>query len=136
MRSRKRQACNRQLMRISYLRAMNIPFQITDWSKIEAGAVNGETGTATVRALDLGKVRVRLIEYSPGYKADHWCQKGHIIYCIEGEMMTELADGSTHVLKKGMSYEVSDGLSSHRTSSASGVKLFVVDGDFLAGEKA
>lgn len=110
---------------------MNIPFQITDWSKIEAEAVNGETGTATVRALDLGKVRVRLIEYSPGYKADHWCQKGHIIYCIEGEMTTELADGSLHVLKKGMSYEVSDGLSSHRTSSKNGVKLFVVDGDFL-----
>lgn len=110
---------------------MNIPFQITDWSKIEPEAVNGEAGTATVRALDLGSLRVRLIEYSPGYKADHWCQKGHVIYCIEGEMVTELADGSQHVLRKGMSYEVSDGLSSHRTSSTSGVKLFVVDGDFL-----
>ena len=124
------------LMRIYYLRVMNIPFQITDWSKKEPEAVNGETGTATVRALEFGNLRIRLIEYSPGYKADHWCQKGHIIYCIEGEMTTELTDGSLHVLKKGMSYEVSDNLSSHRTSSVNGVKLFVVDGDFLAGERA
>lgn len=109
----------------------NIPFQITDWSQIEPEAHNGETGSATVKALDFGPLRVRLIEYSPNYKADHWCQKGHIIYCIEGEMVTELADGSLHVLKEGMSYEVSDNLSSHRTSSANGVKLFVVDGAFL-----
>ena len=109
----------------------NIPFQITDWSKIEPEAVNGETGSATVRAIEFGSLRVRLIEYSANYKADHWCQKGHIIYCVYGEMETELADGTKHTLKKGMSYEVSDNMSSHRTTSEKGVKLFVVDGEFL-----
>lgn len=109
----------------------NIPFHLTDWSAVKAETHPGETGTATWKVLSFGNLRVRLIEYSANYKADHWCQKGHIIYCIEGEMDTELADGSIHTLKKGMSYQVSDDLSSHRTSSKNGVKLFVVDGDFL-----
>jgi len=109
----------------------NIPFQLTDWSKIPAETLNGETGTVTMRLQQFGGLRIRIVEYSANYKADHWCQNGHIIYCIEGEMDTELADGSVHKLTKGMSYQVSDELSSHRTSSVNGVKLFVVDGEFL-----
>jgi hypothetical protein len=38
----------------------------------------------------MGEIRVRKVEYSAGYKADHWCKKGHIILCTEGEMETEL----------------------------------------------
>jgi hypothetical protein len=110
---------------------MNIPFQTTDWKNIPAEEHAGESGMAHWRTLQLGGLRIRMIEYSANYKADHWCEKGHIIYCIEGEMDTELADGSTHKLTKGMSYQVSDEMSSHRTSSVNGVKLFVVDGDFL-----
>jgi len=109
----------------------NIPFQITDWAKIPSEGHLGETGRATWQTQTFGGLRIRMIEYSANYKADHWCHKGHIIYCIEGEMDTELADGSIRTLKKGMSYQVSDDLSSHRTSSKNGVKLFVVDGDFL-----
>ena len=109
----------------------NIPFQISDWKNIPATEHAGETGTAFWKTKQFAGLRIRLVEYSPNYKADHWCQKGHVIYCIEGEMDTELADGSIHKLKAGMSYEVSDDLSSHRTSSVKGVKLFIVDGDFL-----
>ncbi len=109
----------------------NIPFQLTDWSKIPAETHQGETGSATWRTQNFGGLRVRMVEYSANYKADHWCEKGHIIYCIEGEMDTELADGSIHTLKKGMTYNVSDNLSSHRTSSKDGVKLLVLDGEFL-----
>ena len=72
-----------------------------------------------------------MVEYSENYRADHWCQKGHLIFCIEGEMLTELSDGREYKLTKGMSYQVSDDLSSHRTSSSIGVKLFIVDGAFL-----
>lgn len=108
-----------------------IPFQLTDWNNIPAVEHKGETGFAIWRTQQFGGLRIRMIEYSANYKADHWCEKGHIIYCIEGEMDTELANGSIHKLTKGMSYEVSDGLSSHRTFSKYGVKLFVVDGDFL-----
>lgn len=109
----------------------NIPFQITDWEKIPAIEHKGETGSAFWRVLQLGDLRVRMVEYSKNYKADHWCEKGHIIYCIEGEMITELADGQKFKMYKGMSYQVSDTLSSHRTYSENGVKLFIVDGAFL-----
>lgn len=108
-----------------------IPFQITNWQDVPTTEHAGETGKASWKTKQFGGLRIRMVEYSPGYKADHWCEKGHIIYCIEGEMDTELADGSIHSLKKGMSYEVSDDMSSHRTTSVTGVKLFIVDGDFL-----
>jgi hypothetical protein len=113
----------------------NIPFQLTDWTNITAVEHKGDTGFATWKTQQFGGLRIRQVEYSPNYLADHWCEKGHIIFCIEGEMDTELADGSIHTLKKGMSYQVSDDLSSHRTKSVNGVKLFVVDGDFLKLQK-
>jgi hypothetical protein len=109
----------------------NIPFQVTDWEKIAPTEHKGESGIAYWRTLQFLGLRIRMVEYSENYKADHWCEKGHIIYCIEGEMETELADGKVYKLSKGMSYQVSDDLSSHCTSSSKGVKLFIVDGDFL-----
>lgn len=77
-------------------------------------------------------LRVRMVEYSAGYKADHWCARGHIILCLRGELISELADGSVHVLKEGMSYQVSDNMSSHRSSTDKGALLFIIDGEFLA----
>lgn len=112
-----------------------INFQITDWDKIPATEHKGETGTAYWKTLQFDGLRIRLVEYSKNYKADHWCEKGHIIYCVDGEMSTVLADGNVFKLSKGMSYQVSDELSSHLTSSVDGVKLFIVDGDFLKVDK-
>jgi hypothetical protein len=109
----------------------NIPFQTTSWSSVPATEHPGITGSAFWKTLQFDGLRIRHVEYSANYLADHWCEKGHIIYCIEGEMDTELADGSVHKLSAGMSYQVSDGMSSHRTSSKNGVKLFIVDGEFL-----
>jgi quercetin dioxygenase-like cupin family protein len=110
---------------------MNIPFQVTDWEKMPATEHKGVSGTAYWKTLQFPGLRIRVVEYSKNYKADHWCEKGHIIYCVEGEMDTELSDGKIIRLSKGMSYEVSDGLSSHCTRSDTGVKLFILDGDFL-----
>lgn len=109
----------------------NIPFNLTDWSTIPTIEYQGETGVAYWRTLQFGNLRIRMVEYSENYLADHWCQKGHIIFCIEGEMTTELSDGREFKMTKGMSYQVSDDLSSHRTYSKDGVKLFIVDGEFL-----
>ncbi len=109
---------------------MTIPFNITDWEDIPVTAHKGETGEALWKTKNYGDLRLRMVEYSAGYKADHWCEKGHIIYYIEGEMTTELSDGSTHHLRQGMTYEVSDNLSSHRSFSANGAKLFIIDGLF------
>jgi hypothetical protein len=104
-----------------------IPFATTDWSKIEQTEHKGESGIAYWRTRQFGSIRVRVVEYTPGYVADHWCSKGHILFCLEGELSTELQDGRQFVLQPGMSYQVADGAEPHRSSTAVGAKLFVVD---------
>ncbi len=109
----------------------NIPFQVLDWTHVEKTEHTGETGIAYWQTIQFGNMRIRLVEYSENYFADHWCQKGHIVHCLEGEFITELENGKKSILTKGMSYIVSDDLSSHRSISKSGVKLLIIDGDFL-----
>jgi hypothetical protein len=105
----------------------NIPFGTTDWSGVERTVHPGETGTATWRTRTFDGIRVRMVEYSPGYLADHWCSKGHILLCLDGELHTELADGRVTVLRPGMTYQVADGAEAHRSRTAVGAKLFIVD---------
>ncbi len=105
----------------------NIPFGTTDWSQVEPTEHQGERGFAIWRTRTFGTIRVRRVDYSPGYLADHWCVKGHILFCLEGELHTELEDGRTFVLKPGMSYQVADHAEAHRSSTETGAKLFIVD---------
>ena len=105
----------------------NIPFGTTDWSQIEPTEHRGETGSALWRTRQFGAIRVRIVEYTPGYLADHWCSKGHVLFCLEGELHTELEDGRVFVLTPGMSYQVADNAVAHRSSTAMGARLFVVD---------
>jgi quercetin dioxygenase-like cupin family protein len=109
----------------------NIPFQTIDWTLIEKVEYKGETGVAFWQTLQFGGLRIRLVEYSSGYLADHWCMKGHIVHCLEGEFISELNTGEKIKLSSGETYVVSDELSSHRSVSENGVKLLIVDGDFL-----
>jgi quercetin dioxygenase-like cupin family protein len=105
-----------------------LPFTTTDWSQVPSSEHSGETGRAFWRTLNIGDVRVRTVEYTPGYLADHWCDRGHILYVLEGELDTELKDGRTFKLTPGMSYQVSDfGDAAHRSSTRTGAKLFIVD---------
>jgi len=104
-----------------------IPFATTEWSKVEPTEHSGERGLAYWRTRQFGAIRVRMVEYTPGYLADHWCSKGHILLCLEGELHTELKDGRQFVLKPGMSYQVADNAEPHRSYTAVGAKLFVVD---------
>lgn len=110
---------------------MKIPqlaFTTTDWSKIEPTVHPGERGEARWRTFEVGDLRVRLVEYSPGYLADHWCDRGHVLFVLEGELTSELKDGRTFKLTPGMSYQVSDnGDAPHRSETKVGAKLFVVD---------
>lgn len=105
----------------------DIPFGITDWESVEPTEHPGETGTAIWRSRQFGEIRVRIVEYSPGYLADHWCSKGHILFCLEGELHTELEDGRSFTLSPGMSYQVADNAEAHCSSTKVGAKLFVVD---------
>ena len=104
-----------------------IPLEVTDWSSVEPTEHPGETGVATWRTREFGGIRVRIVEYTPGYLADHWCAKGHVLLCLEGELHTELEDGRVVVLRPGMSYQVADQAEPHRSSTAIGAKLFIVD---------
>jgi hypothetical protein len=105
-----------------------LPFTVTDWSAVPATIHAGESGEATWRTINIGDIRVRVVEYSAGYVADHWCDRGHVIYVLEGELESELRDGRRSVLTAGMGYEVSDfGDSPHRSSTRTGAKLFIVD---------
>jgi hypothetical protein len=108
-----------------------IPYQAIDWSAVPRTEHKGETGTSFWRTRQYGGLRIRVVEYSPGYVADHWCQKGHIVHCLEGEFVNEQEDGARTVMAKGMTYVVSDGASSHRSRTEHGATLLIVDGDFL-----
>ena len=105
----------------------NIPFGLTDWEQVEPIEHKGETGVAIWRTRQFDAIRVRLVEYSPGYRADHWCSKGHILLCLEGELYTQLQDGRIFVLKPGISYQVADGAEPHRSFTRVGARLFIVD---------
>jgi hypothetical protein len=105
----------------------DIPFGTTDWQQLEATEHLGQVGAARWRTRQFGEIRVRLVEYQPGYQADHWCQKGHILFCVAGELETELADGRVFHLKPGMSYQVADNAEPHRSRTAIGATLFIVD---------
>ncbi|MDP1677268.1 MAG: DHCW motif cupin fold protein [Bacteroidota bacterium] len=112
-----------------------IPFQTIDWTTVAKTEYRGETGSAFWQTLQFSGLRVRIVEYAPGYLADHWCSKGHIVHCLDGEFISELKDGTQFTLTKGMTYIVSDEMSSHRSISKNGVTLLIVDGDFLGKNK-
>jgi hypothetical protein len=109
----------------------DIPFKALDWSGVDKEEHKGEAGTAIWQTIEFEGLRIRLVEYSKGYMADHWCQKGHIVHCLQGEFVSELSTGASIKFTPGMSYIVSDEISSHRSISKNGVKLLIIDGDFL-----
>jgi len=111
----------------NYMYLSPFPFSISDFSTIEPEIHTGITGQAEWRILHRDEVRIRLVTYSPNYLADHWCSKGHIIFCVEGDMETELENGSKHLLSKGFMYTVGDNSDTHRTYSKNGCVLFIVD---------
>lgn len=105
----------------------DIPFGVTTWADVPATRHPGERGEAVWRERQFGAVRVRMVEYSPGYLADHWCEKGHILLVLAGQLDTELADGRTFTLRPGESYQVADHAELHRSGTQQGATLFIVD---------
>lgn len=109
------------------MKILDVPFTTIDWSAVPPTEHPGETGVARWRTLEVGNLRVRMVDYSPGYLADHWCERGHVLLVLEGELVTELSNGETHVLKAGHSYQVADVVAPHRSRTEHGSKLFIVD---------
>jgi quercetin dioxygenase-like cupin family protein len=109
------------------MKLVGIPFQTIDWSSVAPTTHPGETGVAAWRTREVGNARVRVVEYSPGYLADHWCERGHVIHVVEGELTTELRDGRSFTLAAGQTYIVADGDGAHRSRTRIGARLFIVD---------
>ncbi len=109
----------------------HIPFSTFNWANVEKIEHKGATGTSIWQTIQLGNLRIRIVEYSKNYLADHWCQKGHIVHCLAGKFISELDNGEKFIFTKGITYVVSDKLSTHRSISTAGVKLLIIDGDFL-----
>ena len=105
----------------------NVPYVTTDWSGVAPTEHPGQTGMAMWRTWEMGNLRVRMVEFSPGYVADHWCCRGHVVLVLEGEVTSELADGTSTLMKPGMSYQVSDDVAPHRSSTTTGARVFIVD---------
>ena len=105
----------------------DVPFGTTDWSQVTPTEHAGETGKAIWRTLEIGNIRVRMVEYTPDYLADHWCRRGHVLLVLDGELVTELSDGRKFKLTPGMSYQVADDVNPHRSRTEKGAKLFIVD---------
>jgi hypothetical protein len=108
-----------------------IPFSHINWTSIEKVAFKGDKGFSIWQTIQYPGLRIRLVEYSINYSADHWCQKGHIVHCISGEFTSELSSGEKITLVKDDSYVVTDNASSHRSFSINGAMLLIIDGDFL-----
>ena len=109
------------------MRIEGVPFATVDWSRVPVTEHPGETGTARWRTVEVGNIRVRMVDYSPGYRADHWCSRGHVLLVLAGELTTELADGTTHILTAGTSYHVAEDAAPHRSFTDGGATLFIVD---------
>lgn len=109
------------------MRIEDVPFMTTDWSAVEPTVHAGTVGTATWRTIERGNIRVRMVDYSPGYEANHWCRRGHVLLVLRGELFTELDDGTAVTLRAGMSYQVADDAGAHRSRTATGATLFIVD---------
>jgi hypothetical protein len=105
----------------------NLPFMTTRWDDIATIEHPGAPGVARWRTVQAGDVRVRMVEYSAGYVADHWCSRGHVLLVLEGTMVTELQDGRVFTLTPGMSYQVANNAEPHRSRTETGAKLFIVD---------
>ena len=109
------------------MKMLSAAMMVTDWSQVTVTEHPGDSGVAIWRTQTFGDIRVRMVDYSPGYAADHWCSKGHVLFCVNGSLEVKIADGKEYVLRAGYSYYVGDGDPPHRSSTATGAQLFIVD---------
>ncbi len=110
------------------MKIKNVPFTITDWKNIETIEHKGESGTSFWLVFEKGNIRVRMVEYSPGFKSDHYCSRGHILLVLEGELYIKLKDGQTFLFVQGMSFQAEDDETNpHLAYTKNGAKVFIVD---------
>jgi quercetin dioxygenase-like cupin family protein len=110
------------------MKIADVPFTVTDFQSIAPVEHEGETGTSFWRVFESGNVRARVVDYSAGYRSDHWCPRGHVFYVLEGEFGVVLKDGRNFRLGPGMSFAAGDDEANpHLGYSEKGARVFIVD---------
>ena len=109
------------------MKIAGVPFATTDWAALPASETGGERGSAATRMIELGNLRLRMVEYSPGYRADHWCPRGHVVLVLAGALSVLLKDGRRFESAAGQSFQVADDDGFHLVESAGGATVFIVD---------
>ncbi len=110
------------------MRIQNVPFGVVDWEKVKPVEHKGETGTSFWRTVETGNIRVRKVEYSEGFRLDHWCARGHVGLVLEGEFTIKLKNGNEFVLGPGQGFQVSDDdANPHWLSTRVKTTVFLVD---------
>lgn len=126
--SREEQKDYKSILIRKTMQIISAPYTLIDWDDVPITKHSGETGFAYRRTCETGNVRLRLVEYSPGFKSDHWCCRGHVIHLLDGRINYEFKDGSGIMLIKGMSCCFSDSKAiAHKTSTGNGALLLIVD---------
>ena len=106
----------------------NVPFTVIDWKAVDPVEYMGETGTSLWHVFEAGNIRARIVEYSPNYRSDHWCPRGHVFLVLEGEFGIELKDGRSFLLSPGVSFLAGDDEANpHLGYSKRGARAFIVD---------
>jgi len=110
------------------MKIQDVPFSTTDWNEVESVEYKGESGTSFWKTFEAGNIRVRMVEYSPDFKSDHWCGRGHVLLVLEGELVIKLKDGREFTLTSGTSFQVADDdRNPHLAFTEKGANVFIVD---------
>lgn len=110
------------------MKIQGIPFVVINWNEIASTKHRGKSGKALWRTFEEGNIRVRMVDYPPGYVSDHWCSRGHVLLVLTGELSLELMDGRKFTLQSESSFQVEDDEANpHRPTTELGASVFIVD---------
>jgi quercetin dioxygenase-like cupin family protein len=109
------------------LKIEDVPFSNIRWPEMPLSEQSGAVGYALSQTVETGNVRLRLVTFSPGYEADHWCSKGHVVFVLKGQLSTVLQDGRKFLTLQGESFCVGDNDGQHRAETDRGATVFIVD---------
>lgn len=98
-----------------------------NWELSQAEKSLGTSGFVFSKSVDLGTIRMRQLSFSENYEADHWCEKGHIIHVLAGELIIEYQDGSQVTIPTGQSLILGDSISLHKAKTESESTVLIID---------
>jgi len=60
------------------MKIQDIPFSTIDWSNVKHTVQPGKNGTVISRVFEMGNIRARMVEFTPGYLAGYFGEIGHL----------------------------------------------------------